>query len=76
MPCRGRCILLGTPEDNPLIAFVQHYGFLPYTANADFPGRGRGYLAWQRDAVGLQQESVTLIAYDAAGHGGSGRLAL
>ena len=32
-----------------------------------FPGRDRGYLAWQRDAVGYGQESITVIAYDAEG---------
>ena len=40
---------------------------LPYAPTADFPGRGRGYLAWQRDALGLQQESITLVADDAQG---------
>ena len=39
----------------------------PTRHSADFPGRGRGYLAWQRDAVGLQQESITVIANDADG---------
>ena len=31
------------------------------------PGRGRGYVAWQRDIIGHGQESVALIAYDAEG---------
>lgn len=63
----GAAILLGNPTDNPLIAAVAEWGFLPYKATPDFPGRGRGYLAWQRDAIGIGQESVTLIAYDAVG---------
>lgn len=37
------------------------------TDPADFPGTGRGLLAWQLDGVGYGQESVTLIAYDARG---------
>lgn len=61
-------VLLGTPEDNPLIQFLEKQKFLPYPVDAnDFPGRGRGMLAWQRDAVGAGQESIALIAYDAAG---------
>ena len=64
----GPVILLGTPDDNPLIAFAQQHGFLPYKPDAaTFPGIGRGYLAWQRDAVGYGQESITCIAYDATG---------
>ncbi len=65
---RGPVILLGTPQDNPLIAFLDRSRFLPYKPDAaDFPGRGRGYLAWQLDGVGYGQESITLIAYDADG---------
>jgi len=65
----GPVILLGTPEDNPLIKFALDKGFLPYAPKKDaFPGRGRGYLAWQDDMVGyFNQESVTCIAYDQAG---------
>ena len=65
---QGPVVLLGTPEDNPLVQFVEKHKFLPYPVDADnFPGRGRGMLAWQRDAVGAGQESIALIAYDAAG---------
>ncbi len=60
-------ILLGTPQDNPLIDFLRQQGFLPYAPSTDFPGRGRGLLAWQADGIGLGRESVTLIAYDAEG---------
>lgn len=64
---QGSAILLGTPKDNPLIMFLQQQEFLPYTATADFPGNGRGYLAWQLDGVGYGQESITAIASDADG---------
>jgi len=63
----GPVILLGNPADNPLLAKVADWGFLPYTVNANFPGRGRGYLAWQYDAVGIGQESLAVIATDADG---------
>jgi hypothetical protein len=80
---RGATILLGTPDDNEIIKFAADHGFLPYSTDAgkdprkpvkkgeyvehDFPGRGRGYIAWQRDAVSYGNESVTLIGYDDAG---------
>ncbi|MDB5300434.1 MAG: hypothetical protein JWO87_2097 [Phycisphaerales bacterium] len=65
---RGPAILIGTPEDNALIKFAADNHFLPYkTDGKDFPGRGRGFVSWQRDAVAYGQESVTLIAYDEAG---------
>jgi hypothetical protein len=61
-------ILLGTPQDNALIRFLLDERFLPYRPDrSDFPGRGRGLVAWQRDGVGRGQESITLIAYDEAG---------
>ena len=64
---RGAVILLGTPEDNPMIKFLQTTKFLPYKPDADFPGRGRGMMAWQRDGIGYGSESITLIAHDAKG---------
>ncbi len=65
---RGPVILLGNPQDNPLIEFLLKEKFLPYTPDpANFPGPGRGYLAWQRDGVGPGQESIVLIAYDEPG---------
>jgi hypothetical protein len=63
----GPVILLGTADDNPLIKFLLTERFLPYTPNRDFPGKGRGLVAWQRDGVGRGQESLTLIAHDEAG---------
>jgi hypothetical protein len=65
---RGPVILLGTPEDNPLIKLLQAQQFLPYTpGKTDLPGPGRGLVAWQFDGVGVNQESITLIAYDPRG---------
>jgi hypothetical protein len=65
---RGPVIVLGTPQDNPLIEFLLKEKFLPYAPDsANLPGPGRGYFAWQRDAIGPGQESIALIAYDEAG---------
>jgi hypothetical protein len=65
---QGPVILLGNPDDNPIIKFLAAEHFLPYTPDqANFPGPGRGMIAWQRDGVGRGQESITLIAYDEAG---------
>jgi hypothetical protein len=72
------CIVLGNPDDNPLIKmlFTKAGGpmthgpatVMPYAPTKDvFPGRGRGYVAWQIDALGHDVESITCIAYDALG---------
>ncbi len=63
----GPVILVGNPTDNPLIAKIAEWSFLPYPVNAGLPGRGRGYISWQYHAVGIGQESIALIANDAAG---------
>ena len=63
----GPVVLLGTPDDNPLVQFLQKERFLPYAPGPQFPGRGRGLIAWQRDGIGPGQESITLVAYDARG---------
>jgi len=64
----GPVILVGTPESNAIIKQLQTSRFLPFTAAANgLPGAGRGYVAWQRDAIGNMQESITLIGYDEAG---------
>jgi hypothetical protein len=60
-------VLLGTPEDNPLIKTLVKHQVLPYALSADFPGRGRGLVAWQFDLLGRGVESVCLIADDAEG---------
>ena len=64
---KGPVVLMGNAKDNPLIAFMEKESFLPYKVTADFPGRGRGMVAWQMDAVGMGQESLALIAFDADG---------
>ena len=64
----GPVILIGHPEDHPIIKYLRDQKYLPYLPHAgEFPGAGRGLVAWQRDGVGRGQESVTLIAYDHAG---------
>ncbi len=64
----GPAILLGNPQDHPIIDYLSRQKFLPYaTSAADFPGVGRGLVAWQRDGLGRGQESIALIAYDEAG---------
>jgi hypothetical protein len=65
---QGPVILLGTPEDNPLTKALVDWNFLPYLPKkGEFPGPGRGLVAWQRDGLGTLQESVTLIAHDPKG---------
>jgi hypothetical protein len=64
---RGPVILLGNPDDHPIIKFLNDQKYLPYTPGPAFPGPGRGMIAWQRDGVGHGQESITLIASDEAG---------
>ena len=63
----GPAILLGTPDNNPIIGKLAEWGFLPYTAANDFPGNGRGYLAWQYHGIGIGLESITCIAADEEG---------
>ena len=60
-------ILLGTPEDNPLIENLVKQKVLPYRPDGNVPGVGRGMLAWQTEIVGKGLESIALIAYDADG---------
>ncbi len=71
------CVLLGSPQDNPLIRFMVDGArtamlpptcMLPYRPAPDaLPGRGRGLVAWQLDVVAHGVESLTCVAYDAAG---------
>lgn len=60
-------ILLGNEKDNPLIKFMTDKKVLPYTATADFPGRGHGLIAWNLMNLGHDVESIALIANDADG---------
>ncbi|MGA2659991.1 MAG: hypothetical protein ABSH34_21010 [Verrucomicrobiota bacterium] len=65
---RGPVILLGSPADNALTRLIADQHFLPFQPQADsMPGPGRGCIAWQREALGVNQESITLIAFDAVG---------
>jgi hypothetical protein len=66
---RGPVILLGNPDDNPLIRHLQDQKFLPYSpVREQMPGPGSGFIAWQREGLAyFGHESVTLIAYDEAG---------
>jgi hypothetical protein len=64
---QGPVILLGNPGDHAIIDFLLKEKFLPYVPGPNFPGPGRGYVAWQRDGIGANQESITLIAHDEAG---------
>jgi len=65
----GPVILVGNPEDHPMIKFGLEQGFLAYKPEKDvLPGRGRGMIAWASSMVGYwNQESAMVIAYDAAG---------
>ncbi len=63
----GATILLGSPDDNSLIRTLVKRNVLPYSVSADFPGRNRGMLAWQLDIIRPGEESIALIATDAAG---------
>lgn len=61
-------LLLGTPEDHPIVKLLNDEGFLPYApAPGVIPGANRGLVAWQYDGVGARQESIVLLAYDEQG---------
>ena len=63
----GPSVLIGNPEDNPLIKSFNDWGVLTYKVTPDFPGAGRGMIAWQLDCVRQGYESITAIAYDDKG---------
>jgi hypothetical protein len=60
-------ILLGNAADNPLIKRLLDAKVLPYTPSADFPGRGRGMIAWNLMTLGHDVEAIACIANDAVG---------
>ncbi len=60
-------IILGSPQDNPLIKRLQDAKVLPYAPTAEFPGRGRGMIAWNIMTLGHDVEAIACIAGDAAG---------
>lgn len=68
----GPSILLGNPQDNPLIKHLttaagNNVSVLPYPINADFPGRGHGYIAWNYTTLGHDLETIACIATDEEG---------
>ena len=63
----GPSILLGT-QDDPLIAHLADSIKCCRTPiTADFPGRGRGMLAWNLMALGHDLETIACVANDAEG---------
>ena len=65
---KGPVIVIGNPEDNPVINYMVDKLYLPFIpVKNKFPGTGRGYLSWQRGAVGRMQDSLCLVAHDMDG---------
>lgn len=60
-------VLIGNPQDHPLIKRLHDTKVLPYTPTADFPGRGRGMIAWNLMTLGHDVEALACIANDAEG---------
>ncbi|OPZ28207.1 MAG: hypothetical protein BWZ02_01375 [Lentisphaerae bacterium ADurb.BinA184] len=60
-------VLLGNPQDNPLIKRLLDAKVLPYKPTADFPGRGRGMVAWNLMTLGHDVEVIACIANDTDG---------
>ena len=60
-------VLVGSVQDNPLIKRLLDAKVLPYTPTDEFPGRGRGMIAWNLMTLGHDVEAIALIAQDAAG---------
>lgn len=69
----GPVILIGTPEDNPLVKAAVARGrwglsYLPFDVAKDvFPGKGRGLVAWTRSVIAANQDAVLVVGYDAEG---------
>ena len=63
----GPTVLIGNAKDNPLIAYLQSQNVLPFNVTVDFPGAGRGLVAWNLMTLGHDIESVALIGDDPAG---------
>jgi hypothetical protein len=62
-------IIIGNPADNPLIKRLLDAKVLPYVPTAEFPGPGRGMVAWNIMTLGHDVEAIACIANDAAGMG-------
>jgi hypothetical protein len=71
----GPAILIGNPQNNPLVAVVAQAGkwhpdiptLMPFQSNDLIPGRGRGMIGWHLYPLGRRLETVTLLANDAQG---------
>ena len=60
-------VLIGSPNDNPLIKRLSEAKVLPYAVSANFPGPRRGMLAWNVMTLGHDVEVIACIANDPAG---------
>ena len=60
-------ILIGNPQDNPLIKRLADAKVLPYPLNANFPGPARGMVAWNVMTLGHDVEVIACIGNDEAG---------
>ena len=60
-------ILIGSPQNNPLIKRLADAKVLPYPLTADFPGRGRGMVAWNIMTLGHDVEVIACIGNDDEG---------
>ena len=60
-------IVLGTPEDNVMLALMKERRVLPYAVSPTFPGKGNGLVAWNLYTLGHDVHALVCIAYDAEG---------
>ena len=60
-------VLLGSAQDNPLLKRLLDAKVLPYAPTDDFPGRGRGMIAWNVMTLGHDVEVIACLAGDAEG---------
>lgn len=60
-------IVLGSPADNPLLKHMADRKVLPYQVGPEFPGPGRGLLAWNLQTLGHDVQAIACVATDADG---------
>jgi hypothetical protein len=60
-------ILLGNPDDNPIIRRLADAKVLPFALARDMPGPGRGMIAWNLMTLGHDVEAIACIAGDEDG---------
>jgi hypothetical protein len=71
----GPAILIGNPQNNPLLAVVAQPGkwhpeapsLMPYAPSEFVPGPGRAMIGWQFYPLGRRLDTVALLANDAQG---------